>query len=40
VNDALNDLDRTPLHYAVIRGNLPIVKMLVDNGANYYMKDG
>ena len=37
--NALGEFDQTPLHRAVIMGNLKIIKLLIENGADPYMVD-
>ncbi len=35
--DCLTARHNTPLHFAAQRGNLAMVKLLVDNGANFHL---
>ena len=37
--NALGEFDQTPLHRAVIGGNIDIIKLLVDKGADLFMVD-
>lgn len=37
--DKSNAVGKTPLHYAVSQSNVEIVKQLISNGANSYVKD-
>ena len=37
--NSLGEFDQTPLHKAVIMGNLKIVKLLIQKGADPYMVD-
>lgn len=34
-----DEYDSTPLHYAIINGSLPIIKILFERGADPYIKD-
>lgn len=37
--EAMSTIMRTPLHLAVIRGNISIVRALIENGANRNARD-